>query len=156
MATNKKTIFTILLSALAGSVLGGIVVGLTVLYFIGQFFSDATSLASSNQLNFNIWALESIRAGNESKAIMQLEDEARTNLVTVYSFESDASIERKEALHRSIANAKQYFEKYPFEYRNENEKYLIEEAFSKVESNSHNKTLNSQPPAAGTPQNGAH
>ena len=156
MAASKKTIITILLSAFVGSVLGGIVVGLTVLYFIGQFFSDATSLASSNQLNFNIWALESLRAGNETKAIKQLENEARTNLVTVNTFESDASIERKEALLRSIANAKQYFEKYPFEYMNENEKYLIEEAFSKVESNSHNKALNSQPPAAGTPQSGAH
>lgn len=151
MAANKKTIITVLLSAFVGSVLGGVVVGFTVLYFIGQFFGDATSLASSNQLNFNIWALESLRAGNETKAIKQLENEARTNLVTVNAFESDASIERKEELLRAIANAKQYFEKYPFEYMDENEKIAIEQAFSKVESNSHNKSHKSGTPKSGAP-----
>jgi len=151
MAMNKKTVLTIIVSALAGSLLGGIVIGFAIFYFTVQFFSDSTALSSSNQLNFNIWALESLRSDNKAKAIEQLEQEARTNLVTVSAFENDASKKRKENLLNSIANAKVYFEKYPFEYVSEEEKYLVEQAFKKVESNSHNNSLKSGTPKSGAP-----
>jgi len=150
MATNRKTILTIVVSALAGSLLGGIVVGFAIFYFMSQFFSDTIALSSSNQLNLNIWALEKLRTDNKAKAINQLEQEARANLTTVSAFQTDSSESRKEDLLNSIANAKQYFEKYPLKYVSEDEKYLFDQAFEKVERNSHNKS-----PKLGTPKNGA-
>ena len=133
MTDKKKNIVIIVFSALAGSLLGGVMVGFTVFYLMGQFFSYGSGLASSNQLNFNILALESIRSGDNEKAIKQLEQEARINLVTVGAFEEHANKEEQDAMHKSINNARQYFERHPFEYMDENEKMLVEQAYSKIE-----------------------
>ena len=141
MIGNKKNLVTVVFSALAGALFGGLVVGFSSVYFLGNFYSDGSALASSNQLNFNIWALESIRNGNNAKSIEQLETEARINLVTVGAYEEHVSSATSDAILRSISNAKQYFDKHPFEYMDGNEKMLIEQAYSKVELSSHNKSL---------------
>ena len=151
MAANKKTILTIIVSALSGTLLGGIVVGFTIFYFMSQFYSDTLALSSSNQLNFNIWALENLRTDNKQKAIEQLEQEARINLITVSAFEIDLPENRKKNLLKSITNAKQYFEKYPIKYDSEDEKYLVEQAFEKAERNSDNKSLQPGAPQSGIP-----
>ena len=132
MELNKKAILTIVFSALIGSLLGGLFTGYAAAYFLGQFFSDGSALASSNQLNFNILALESIRSGNNEKAIEQLEMEAKINLVAVGAYDEYVSSSTSKAIERSISHAKKYFEKHPVKYINDDERILVEQALEKV------------------------
>jgi len=141
MKNRNKSILTVILSALAGSLFGGIIVGFIVIKFSGQFFNDYSVLSSSNQLNTNIWALESIRNGDNAKALKLLEQEARNNLVSAGANNDILPNETNKALQTSINNAKKYFDKNPFKYINENEKILIEQAYSKIGNVSHNKAL---------------
>ncbi len=133
MANRNKTIVTAIFSSIAGAVIGGVVVWFATVYFLGAFFSDSSALASSNQLNFNIWALESIRNGDHTKAIEQLEREAKVNLITVGAYEEYISSKTNKRILKSISNAKQYFEKHPTDYINEDEQVLIEQAYQKGE-----------------------
>ncbi len=139
MVSRKKSITTHIASAIAGSVIGGLVVGFGVAYFLSAFFSDGHALASSNQLNFNVRALQNIRNGDSAKAIEQLEMEAKVNLITAGAYENHLSTTTNKAQLNAIYNAKQYFEKYPVKYINNDEKLLIEQAYQKIDENSHNK-----------------
>ncbi|MGD8910110.1 MAG: hypothetical protein PVI92_12270 [Chromatiales bacterium] len=133
MEINKRTILTIASSALIGSLIGGLITGYAAAYFLGQFFSDGSALASSNQLNLNISALESIRSGNNENAIEQLEMEAKINLIAVGAYDEYVSSSTSTAIERSITNAKKYFEKHPVKYVNDDERILVEQALEKVE-----------------------
>ena len=129
-------------SALAGSLLGGILVGFTVIYFLTQFFSHASISSSSYQLSLNLSVLEEIRNGSKEKAIKKLEQEARRNLITVGAYNERIPDDTKKVIYRSIGDAKEYFERHPVEYLNEDEKLLFDHAFSKIGNSSSNKSLN--------------
>ncbi len=139
---NKKTIITVIFSALAGSLLGGILVGFTVIYFLTQFFSNASLSSSSYHLGLNISVLENIRNGSTEKAIKQLEQDARRNLITVGNYDGQLKKKKKKSVFRSIGAAKEYFEHHPVDYLNEDEKILFDHAFSKIGESTNSKSLN--------------
>ena len=133
MNFNRKTVVTVTLSALAGSLLGGTIMFFTVTYFLGLFFADAVATSSAVRLDTSVRALESLRKGDSEKAIETLNFEVYSNLITIGGMEEEAHSSTKQTIHKSISRAKKYLKQYPIKPTSEDGNILLNEALGKVE-----------------------
>ena len=125
---DKKNILVGLLSGIAGSLIGGIIVFFITSYFLSDFFISGVTTSELVRLQSSVHTLKSLRNKDIAKAIDAQNLELRTNLVSVAGMYDSADPKTKEQIVKTIRETKAYLDKYPLTPINDQEKELLKNA----------------------------
>lgn len=108
MKSKNQTIITIFLSALAGFLLGGIIVFIGVSNYLGRYSVDIAARAAANQLTQDVKVVENLETGQQDKAIELVKLNIRKKYIYISSLRHDASELTRAEVASAIAYARSY------------------------------------------------
>lgn len=108
MKAKNKTIMTISLSALAGFLLGAVIVFIGVSNYLGKHTADIAARKAANQLTRDVQVLENLETGNQDKAIELITFNIRQKYAYLISLQHNASELSRAEVNTAIAYARNF------------------------------------------------
>jgi hypothetical protein len=108
MTAKNKTIITISFSALAGFLLGAVIVFIGVSNYLGKHTADIAARKAANQLTRDVQVLQNLETGHQDKAIELVKFNIKQKYVYLNSLRHDASEITRAEVNSAIAYARGY------------------------------------------------
>lgn len=108
MTEKNKILTTVLFSALAGSLLGGIIVFIAVSNYLGKYSADIAARSAANQLTRDVQVLEKLDAGQREEAIVLIKRNIRQKYTYLRSLRHDVSETTRTEVNTAITYTRNY------------------------------------------------